>query len=300
MKPIEPERPRPVVLIATPSHDHKLNVCMAVSVMNLMASRKVAFRMFIPGQSGIAKGRNHCLWNLLNDFPEATHIHFWDSDIEAKVEMLPMLLERDVPVVGWLYSHKNERLRWCLNITKPPGAKEGDEVEPYKDGPLAGLLPVDTLGTGGMLVKREALKLVLEKFGDELAYIEDQESDGGSTPIGAKSYAFCQERIVSENGPEDKLERIKALLAEPGADFYSEVRKIAEEPQLPGRYYTEDWFLCRLFKRAGIPMYVDTRFHVLHEGMNRFPAVKYRSPPWVEKKDEQAAAEAQTATPDGV
>lgn len=251
MKPITVEKTEnQSVAICTPVHSGEMKVSHHVAIMNLLLSRKFpGAQEYLPSRSGIASARNHCVWwARKNNF---RYIFFSDSDTLPQPMHLRRLMDRNVPVIGGLYSHKSKDLKWCLN-TKFKG--DTDEIEEViTEGPLAGCLPVSTIGTGAMLIDIPKVFPVLEKHFDlhdknlPLIYREDMESESeeGSAPKkGEMVPAFFQERPVF-------------------MPRWGTYRKL-----------TEDWFFCYLCEQAGIPMYADCTFHIPHQGDICFPIEK--------------------------
>lgn len=251
MTPIEITKPEnKTVAICTPCHSGDMNVAHHAAVMNiLLCGGFPGAQEYLPKQSGIASARNHCMWwARKNNF---RYIFFSDSDTTPEPWMLKRLMDRDVPIIGGPYSHKSRELRWCLN---PKRIGEGEEfADTIKEGPLAGCLPVATVGTGCMLIDIPKVFPILEKHFDHhdpalpLIYREDmeREKDDGSAPAkGEMVPIYFQERPV----------------------FY--------KPWGTFRKMTEDWFFCWLCEQAGIPMYADCTFYVEHEGYFMYPVNK--------------------------
>lgn len=243
-----PKEENKTIAICTPCHSGDMNICHHVAIMNILLSG--IFRgaqEYLPSKSGIASARNHCIWwARKNGF---RYVFFSDSDTEPQPWQLKRLVDRGVPVVGGLYSHKSRELRWCLN---PKRINEGEEfAEVIKEvGPMNGLMPVATIGTGAMLIDLEKVFPAIEKHFDlydpnfPLVYKEDQErerDDGSSPAKGEMVPCFFQERPV----------------------YY--------KPWKTYRKLTEDWFFCYLCQEAGVPIYADCTFHVPHEGYIKYP-----------------------------
>lgn len=251
MKPIEiPKQENRSVCIATPCHSGDMNISHHVAVMNLLLCGAFpGTQEYLPSKSGIASARNHCVWwARKNRERPFKYIFFSDSDTEPQPWHLKRLMDRNVPVVGALYAHKSRDLKWCLNPKRIGEDKFADVIQ--DDGPLKGLLPVATVGTGAMLIDIEKVFPVLEKHFDlhdpkfPLIFREDQErehDDGSAPDKGEMVPCFFQERPV----------------------FY--------KPWGTYRKLTEDWFFCYLCEQAGIPMYADCTFHVPHEGYIKYP-----------------------------
>jgi hypothetical protein len=98
-----------------------------------------------------------------------------------------------------------------------------------------GLQEVASSGTGFMCVERETIERMIHAH-PELAYVEDLNENKGEV--------------------RHDLFRMGVVDAVDGK---------------PGRYLTEDWYFCRMARELGIPVYVDTRFHLLHTGQINFP-----------------------------
>ena len=93
---------------------------------------------------------------------DCTHILFIDADIVFTSNHVKLMLSNDVDVVGGLYPKKAEgQIQWVCNAL--PERPEADE---------RGLLPLQHIGTGFLLVKRAVLEKMLEVYRDEMDYLE--------------------------------------------------------------------------------------------------------------------------------
>jgi hypothetical protein len=96
-------------------------------------------------ESLISRARNTLTAKFLNN-KESTHLMFIDADIGWEPWHLLVMLNRDVDVIGGLYTMKSLPVKWCVNGFE--GAEEGPD----------GLQEVSKTGTGFLLIKREVFE----------------------------------------------------------------------------------------------------------------------------------------------
>lgn len=221
------------IYIAIPSHDNRCHFGMTFGLLELygvLSMRGIAMHPALHAKTSAARGRN----NLISDFldTDADALFFIDTDVLIKghAQQLVNLALRDKAIVGGLYPHKTKELRWCLNTI--PGE------EPILQGPDAGLMKVDKIGTGLLRIKREAIEHMIKTF-PEVAYTDDDPNSNGKT-----RYALCQETVV-------------------------------HDPQFgKPRWMTDDWYFCYLARKAGLDIWADTTFFCQHEGDCLYPIVE--------------------------
>jgi hypothetical protein len=100
---------------------------------------------------------------------DATHLLFLDSDMRFPSNTIIQLLSRKEPIVGALYPMRKHPIR---TVAK----KDGEYV--YVEPGATGLLEVDWLGTGVMLVDMDVFKALTPPW-FHLMYHEDQATFSG-------------------------------------------------------------------------------------------------------------------------
>lgn len=116
-----------------------------------------------------------------------------------------------------------------------------------KDGPQIGLQRVAAVGTGFLLIKREVFEAIMEKFKDEIRYVEDWNEGTGET-----KYDFFREGVVHD----------------PAFGF--------PEPT----FVTEDFYFCYMARKCGYEIMVDCSSFVRHwEGSRGYPEAPLGPPP---------------------
>ena len=93
----------------------------------------------------LPRARNTLVAKFLSQ-PASTHLAFIDGDISWDPWQLLVLINRQLDVVGGLYSGKNLPIKWMVNTF--PGAEEGSD----------GLHEVNKIGCGFLVIKREVFE----------------------------------------------------------------------------------------------------------------------------------------------
>jgi len=150
------------ILIATPTYDGKIEWETHQSVLQLVSTiitRKLA-HISIKTKTGLAidRARNIFASMVLNE-PSYTHLLFIDADMGFKPEAILRLLEFDKPVSAIVSPSKVLPLRFVAaeNLER----KDGRLV--VHDGHF---VRTKQIGTGLMLIKREALETIRDAYPD--------------------------------------------------------------------------------------------------------------------------------------
>jgi hypothetical protein len=153
---------------------------------------------------------------------DCTHLLFIDADILFVKEHISRLLSHDVNIVGGLYAKKCEGpLKWVCNAL--PTRPEPDE---------RGLLRLRHIGTGFLMIKRVVFEKLIEEWGDEISYLEDE-------------------------------------VDRPMWDFFN--MPIMTDEMCKRRKRSEDWWFCDRARGIGFTVYGDTRVILKHIGTAVFP-----------------------------
>jgi hypothetical protein len=136
---------------------------------------------------------------------------FIDADIIFTADHIQKLLAHDVDIVGGLYCKKAQgKIKWVCNalMDRPP-------VQPD------GLLSLKHIGTGFLLVKRAVFEAMINKWRDEMSYLEDE--------IDKHRWDFFPMRIVNHRYISEDwffCDRARALGYKVYADTHCIVRHI--------------------------------------------------------------------------
>ena len=201
--------------IATPVYGEEVNVSYMDGIVSLSKELQKAgipsIRQHVMHTSLITKARNECISNFMNN-TKFDYFLFIDADIGFEGLDVIKLMNYDKPLVAGTYPKKH--LRWeeiqkCFFNDVPESSKElmektseytiyEKENETVKDG----LLEVNRVGTGFMMIKRELIKKIAKKY-PKLMYKENGKKGYGlfeSAIINkehlSEDYAFC-ERVKS-------------------------------------------------------------------------------------------------------
>ena len=202
--------------IGTPLYGEEVNLAYMDSIMSLSKELEKAgipsIRQHIIHTSLITKARNECISNFMNQ-TKFDYFLFIDGDIGFNALDVIKLINYDKPFVAATYPKKH--LRWeeiqkCFYNDIPETSQEllqkTSEYTIYEKEnqiPKDGLLEVNRVGTGFMMIKRDLIKKMAKKY-PELMYKEN----------GKKGYGFFESAIMNkEHLSEDYAfcERAKAV-----------------------------------------------------------------------------------------
>ena len=204
--------------IGTPLYSEEVNLAYMDSIILLSKELEKAgipsIRQHVIHTSLITKARNECISNFMNN-TKLDYFIFIDADIGFKALDIIKLMNYDKPLVAGTYPKKH--LRWeeiqkCFYNDTPESSKEllekTSEYTIYDKGKnkkcvKTGLLEVDRVGTGFMMIKRDLIKKVAKKY-PELMYKEN----------GKKGYGLFESAIINkEHLSEDYAfcERVKGV-----------------------------------------------------------------------------------------
>ena len=202
--------------IGTPLYGEEVNLAYMDSIMSLSKELEKAgipsIRQHIIHTSLITKARNECLSNFMNN-TKLDYFIFIDADIGFNALDVIKMINYDKPLIAGAYPKKH--LRWeeiqkCFYNDIPETSQEllqkTSEYTIYEKEnqiPKDGLLEVNRVGTGFMMIKRDLIKKMAKKY-PELMYKEN----------GKKGYGFFESAIMNkEHLSEDYAfcERAKAV-----------------------------------------------------------------------------------------
>jgi hypothetical protein len=187
------------------------------------------------GNQGLAKARN--LLTFIARCTPASRLVMIDGDIPAKPAHVLQLLASGEEVVGALYPKKEFELKWV---------GEFEAADP-KNPPPAGHWPAKSIGTGLIEIRMTAIDRILDRLArgrwfDHRPLVQWFESDEDAPVYGLQK----GDRIHDVWG--------QGVISD---DWFGRTYP---------RYLTEDYFFSYLCRKAGIPVWVDTRCQVGHLG----------------------------------
>ena len=109
-------------------------------------------------ESLVTRARNNLMEKMMTN-KDATHFMFIDADIRFQPESIPMMIAADKEVIGGLYPKKALPISYVINV------KPNTQI-------INDLFPVDTMGTGFMMFKREVYEQLIVAH-PETKYIDD-------------------------------------------------------------------------------------------------------------------------------
>ncbi len=148
--------------------------CLAGAVMAQTSFKSIAL---IKGQSSLsaAKARNQLVEGAKK--VKASHLLMIDSDMTFPLDSIDRLASHGVPVVGAVYRRRTE-----------PFELMGRRSDGIVDSPIEGLMRMDLLATGLMLIRMDVFeKLEKPWFRNDLREWE------GETIIGGEDIIFCEQ-----------------------------------------------------------------------------------------------------------
>ncbi len=203
--------PKIHLVVATPCWEGKLSSLYINSMLQLQpACRKKSVALEVwahPGDALIPRARQDLAARFMAK-PGATHLLFIDGDIGFKPEQVFRLLDFDTPATAAIYPHKwldPQKLKALVleGKNRPDEAALSYVFDPEKPGMVEtrnDFVRVRYAGTGFLMLKREALTLMIEKY-PELLYKGSEGETGAlfncmiAPETGeylSEDYSFCR------------------------------------------------------------------------------------------------------------
>jgi len=171
-------------------------------------------------ESLVTRARNSLVAKMMFFEPKSTHLMFVDADIGFEPEEIIKLLLADKDVIGGLYPKKALPINYVVNkVYDAVAEKDGSIVE------------VANLGTGFLLIKREVIQTMFDKF-PELHY---QDSIGLDPKYDPYKYALF-DTMIDERG----------------------------------EYLSEDYVFCKRWREMGGKVFADLSIKLDHMGFYKF------------------------------
>lgn len=256
------DTPKPKILVGTPAYGGQCFVGFTTSLINSIkrygAMGIEIVPSFLANESLIPRGRNTIVAKFMAD-PTLTHLMFIDADVSWGDDAIARLLAHDKDIIGALYPKKG--YDWQKLIKNPEVAnmissamKESrnltdQEVSQIRTKLLSfvmnvtspqtrverGLVPLQHLGTGFMLIKREVIQKMMDAF-PQLKYDDD---------------------INVLTGDENKY--LYSL-------FDCEIHQLGPKKH----YLSEDYMFCKRWTDIGGGVYADITISLTHTGTHSF------------------------------
>ena len=220
------------LLICTPTYGYTCDIryleCLLETKDFLISNGVEVEISFIGYESLIPRARNTFVARFLAN-PKNTHLLFIDGDIMWKKEDVLKLILRNKYLIGGLYPRKN--YNWNrLNDVNESSKLLNYNVNFLKDNQrvVNGLLKVKHIATGFMMIHRNVLLNMIQKF-PEMKYCDDIKS--------------CR------NKQEENF-------------LYSFFDCVIDN----GHYLSEDYYFCSLWKKLNGDIYADFSINLCHIG----------------------------------
>jgi hypothetical protein len=260
--PTQPATPRAYIMIGTPAYGGLAYVSYVqalLSSMQYLAQHNIYIEpCFLTNESLIPRGRNTIVAKFLNN-KKFTHLLFIDADVNWGASSIMKLLQHDKDIIGALYPKKGyewqklTKNKEALKLITTAAEENRDltdteighiktklmsfvvNLDPANLEVSQGLLQVKHLGTGFMMIKRNALEKMCDAF-PELKYDDDINCLQGTE--NDHLYAF----------------------------FNCEIHKLSAKKH----YLSEDYLFCKRWTDLGNKIYADITVPLTHTGTHSF------------------------------
>lgn len=229
--------------------------------------------------AGIDRGRNISIATMRRCAPDCTHFLFIDSDLAFDPDDIFDMMKTGLDVVGGAYPKK--KIDWDACVDAVHAGVDARELPQHaaafvvnaQPGKLKALVDtkgkryaeVEEIGTGFLMLKREAIERYIEHYRTEIAYTTDYE------PENAEHHMV----FAAQRDPACELEVAKQALLEvaarPGhggleapANRYREALDAGQKAN--GRYLSEDYAFCRKWRMMGGKVYCAVDVRLVHQG----------------------------------
>tara|TARA_A100001011_G_scaffold379111_1_gene444720 strand:+ start:225 stop:986 length:762 start_codon:yes stop_codon:yes gene_type:complete len=222
------------LFICTPTYGYTCDIryltCL-LKTKDFLISKGVEVEIsFIGYESLIPRARNTFVARFLAN-PENTHLLFIDGDITWKKEDVLKLILRDKDLIGGLYPQKKYHWNRLNNVSNNESYKllnYNVNLLNKNNRVVNGLLKVKHIATGFMMIRRNVLLNMIQKF-PEMKY--------------------CDDINCCKNKEEEKY-------------LYSFFDCLV----VNGHYLSEDYYFCTLWKKLNGDIYADFSINLCHIG----------------------------------
>lgn len=236
------------IFIAVPAFGHQINSQTTASLIAL--TKELSARDMFGGFAAmsfpdIVDLRNVFL-SVWFDGMTASHMLFVDADMQFEPELIRDMIMADVPLIGAIYPRKRVPLSWVGSPLEPPAL------------PRDGLLELEAIGCGTMLIRRDCIENMIDK-----GVCEVKTELGGSSlkgllePHGVKRIIRGFDKLITEDEKKYEL--------------------------------SEDYSMCYRHRKAGGKVYAAINHTLTHLGVMPFSAKYSDMYAGAEKSQESAA-----------
>ncbi len=186
-----------------------------------------------------------------------TEIIFWDKDLEPQPEHWERMIANTThDVLCSLYAKRDPMTHWHATFIEEKGVGEDGIAEVFQSA------------IGFSRIKMSVFDRLRDKYPERQYTV----NNAGDAPLKLFEY-FPMER-VGPNTAEGKLARIREIVETIATEELTpyEILKVLDDTDYSqNAMHGEDYGFCRLCRRAGIPIHLDTKMLVQHNGECRFP-----------------------------
>jgi hypothetical protein len=235
------------VMFATPCYISAVTMNYVASIFSMTCDAMhlgLGCILHLHSESLIPRGRNVIVRKFLSQ-PQFTHLFWIDSDIAFSPDSVWRLLRADRDIVAGVYPMK--RFNWPADGT-PPGLSQRQFEDRYTD------YPFNPIGHGAERVSQHA---------DADGFIEVAEAPNGF---------MCVKRAVFDRLAEGYPNLRYTPDGPPGhpeAHLHWRFYDCMVDPD-SGRYLSEDYAFCRLWRDIGGKVFVDLECKLNHLGQHMF------------------------------
>lgn len=219
------------IFIACPAFGHQINSQTTASLIAL--TRELSERGMFGGFAAMSFPDIVDLRNVFTsvwfDGINASHMLFVDADMQFEPDLIRDMILADVPLIGAIYPRKRVPLSWVGSPIDPPAE------------PRDGLLELEALGCGVMLIRRDCIENMIER-----GVCEVKTELGGSSlkgllePHGVKRIIRAFDKLTTEDEKKYEL--------------------------------SEDYSFCYRHRKAGGKVWAAINHQLTHLGVYQFSA----------------------------
>lgn len=217
------------IFTACPAFGYQVNAQTTASLVALtkeLAERKMFGGFSVLSFPDIVDLRNVFL-SVFFDALDATHMLFVDADMQFEPELVRDMLNADKPLIGAIYPKKRLPMDWVGSALVPPAEPEN------------GLLELQGLGCGVMLIRRDCIEGMIESGQVEIdTNLSGTALNGLLEPHGVKRIIRAFDKITTDDG----------------------------------RKLSEDFSFCRRHRNSGGKVYAAIDHQLTHLGVYPFSA----------------------------
>ena len=158
-------------------------------LMSAFMARGIAASIATYSWHDISEIRNMVLSVWYDTMPGSSHILFLEDDMGFAPELVMDMMEFDEPVVGAIYPKRTSPRIWCGSGIESPAFSQG-------------FMQVDAVGGGCLLIRRDAVTKLLEKFPQQVGeymVLDDMKASGAKRTLRFFDHIWTDEGKASED-----------------------------------------------------------------------------------------------------